>query len=86
MIRQLLQLFDWRTRLRFLLIAALILLGAAAEVLGIGLVLPFVSFSINPEAALDNRIIGPILKATGITSRTGIILVAATGIVLLFVA
>ncbi|SFN31800.1 ABC transporter ATP-binding protein [Dokdonella immobilis] len=56
-----------RRKRQLVLLLGLMLLGAIAELLSIGAVLPFISVLANPEATAKMRIVGRLMAATGLT-------------------
>jgi len=81
LIRQLFSLFDRRERLQIFGMAALLLVGSFFDVIGIGLVLPFMKVASDPGILLQNRFTGPSLRGLGLTDPKSTVI--AAGLVLL---
>src|SRR5262245_42492522 len=81
LIKTLFSLFDRRERLQIFGLAALLLVGSFFDVIGIGLVLPFMKVASDPSILLQNRFTGPSLRGLGLTDSKSIVI--ATGLVLL---
>ncbi len=67
-----------RRRGQLAVVFVLMILGAFAEVMAIGSILPFLSLAANPEGALGIPVVGPRLAATGLPPRD-LLIMAATG-------
>src|SRR5215475_7708853 len=81
LMRQLFSLFDRRERLQIFGLAAMLLVGSFFDVIGIGLVLPFMKIASDPSILLQNRFAGPFLREIGVTDPKSVII--GTGLVLL---
>ena len=84
LIRQLFDLFDRRERLQLVALALVVLLGSVLEILGIGLVLPFMRIVSEPGQMLEHARFGPLLRRLGLVDREAIILAASLSLVFLF--
>jgi ATP-binding cassette subfamily C protein len=84
-VRNLLQLFNRRERIRLLGISVLLLIASLLEVIGIGIILPLIKIIEDPELLLRNQYIGPFLHMRGLTNPQTIILVASLGTLFLFI-
>ena len=76
-LRDLARLFDRRQRIHISGVSLMLLIGSCLEVLGIGLVFPFLNIVSRPELALESPSFGPLLHELGVTTSTGIILWAS---------
>ena len=83
---QIIEIFDGRERLILAAMVALSLLAAGLETVGVGAVLPFVQFAIEPEAIHSFKILERVYRASGLGNERVFVLVLALGLVLAFVA
>ena len=81
LIGQLWYLFDRSERIEGVILLCAMALGAVFEVVGVGLVVPFIALLREPQLALETPIIQPVLSALHI--RDAQVLVIALGLALL---
>lgn len=68
-------LFDRKQKKQILGLAVLILIGGLLETMGVSMLLPVVQAIMDPEAIMENELVGVVVDALGIqTSRQLIIL------------
>jgi ATP-binding cassette subfamily C protein len=84
-VRNLLQLFSRRERIRLLGISVLLLIASLLEVIGIGVILPLIKIIADPELLLRNQYSGPFLRDRGLTNPQTLILIASLGTLCLFI-
>lgn len=59
----------WHLKLRFVLLVFLMVCSAFAEILSIGMIVPFITALTSPEIVFDNSYIQPILEILNISSN-----------------
>jgi ABC-type multidrug transport system fused ATPase/permease subunit len=64
-------------RRQFGLVLVLMLLGALAELVSIGAILPFLTLVANPGKVMHLRLLGPLLEALGLTTSAELTMAAA---------
>jgi ATP-binding cassette, subfamily B, bacterial PglK len=72
LLRDLIQLFDRRERWKLGVLSLLLFGGSLLEIVGIGIILPFIKIVGDPAAVLSNQRINPWLTRLGLdTPRSG---------------
>ncbi len=72
-----------KRKLLFIPILTLVLLCSVLEVVGIGLLLPFVGILINPEQVLNSNLITPFIKFLNISNKNELILIMTISFILI---
>jgi ABC-type multidrug transport system fused ATPase/permease subunit len=81
--RNLLRLFDRRERWKLAFLSGLLFFGSLLEVVGIGLLLPFIKIVGDPNVALRHPLVGPWITRAGIVTPRAIITAACIALVAL---
>jgi ATP-binding cassette subfamily C protein len=81
--RDILRLFDRRERWKLALLSLALFFGSLLEVVGIGILLPFIKIVGNPNVALQHKLVGPWLIRAGIETPRAIITFACVALVAL---
>lgn len=85
LLRNLLQLFDRRERWQLVGLMALVFIGSVLEVVGIGILLPFLKLVGDPALALQHEQIGPWLRRLGIGEADALIVWTSIAMLLFLV-
>ncbi len=75
LIKKFCYLFDYKLKLKFIGMIFVILFGAAAELLGVSMILPIVKLATDPQAVQTNRYCRLITRVTGIKEANHVLLV-----------
>lgn len=75
LIKKFCYLFDYKLKLKFVGMIFVILFGAAAELLGVSMILPIVTLATDPQAVQTNRYCRLITRVTGIEETNHVLLV-----------
>lgn len=84
LLRMVLSLLEPRHRLRAAGLVALMVLGSALEVLGIGAVLPFLAMAQRPDRIFEQPGVAPALRTLGVTDPGTALVLAGVALVVLF--
>ncbi|MEP6937512.1 MAG: ABC transporter ATP-binding protein [Chthoniobacterales bacterium] len=76
LLREIIGLFDRRERWKLALLAVLLFFGSLLEVVGIGIILPFIKIVGDPAVALQHPQIGPWLARAGIGTARSVTIAA----------
>lgn len=76
-LRRLHRVLSAKRQRQFKLVLLLMLVGALAEIVAIGAVVPFLSVLSDPDAARNVPILASMLNALGISSQSGVVAIAA---------
>lgn len=85
-LRKLAFLLNRRERWQLLFLFALMVLGATLEMIGVGAIPVFVSLLSNPDAVMEHEAVRALNDYLGVTSPRQLVLLAAAGLAILFVA
>lgn len=83
--RELNYLFDRKLKMKFVGMIFVVLLGAAAELCGVYVIMPIVELVTNPEAVRTNRYCRWISGITGVSDVRGVLLILIVCIIILYV-
>src|SRR5262245_13446253 len=86
LLRRFFGLFNRRDRVRLAVLGLLLLIMSLFELAIIGIILPFIKVVGEPAILLGHERIGPMLRSLGVTEPRGVILVACTFMLGVFVA
>ena len=78
-------LFDKRQKRQLVGLAGLILVGGLLETLGVSLLMPVVSAIMNPEAIMENELVGRVTEALYIQTGTQLIIFMLGSLIILYV-
>ena len=84
-LRKLFSLFNRRQKINTLIMFGLIVLGGIAETIGIGIILPFTTILLDPDAASSLPILRDIIQLPWIGGYRRFIVIMCIGLVLVFV-
>lgn len=84
MIRQIAYILNEKQRRQCYIVFVVSFFGALFELLGVSSILPFLQALLNPEAMMENRIIGFFLKLFRIDKEYEMLLLLGIGIILLY--
>lgn len=81
MYRQLLGILSKKQKIKGLFLIVLFIFVSALEMLGIGVVIPFIIAMLAPESLLENRYVAKIVVFLGLDNYNNILLIVALGII-----
>lgn len=85
MLRQLHFILDKRQRRQSVLLLLLFWVSAVLEILGVGVIIPFIMALMSPDTLMSNKIVEKLAGWFGITDARGLLIPVAVGIVLVYV-
>lgn len=77
-------LFDLKLKIKFISMIFVILFGAAAELLGVSMILPIVTLATDPQAVQTNRYCRFITKITGIEETNQVLLALIAAMIVIY--
>ena len=83
--KKLFSLFNRRQKINTLIMLGLIVIGAIAETVGIGIILPFTTILLDPDATVSFPILQNIINLPWVGGHRNFIVLMCTGLVLIFV-
>lgn len=84
-LKKLFYLFDRRTRLQFLLLFGLMLLGSILEAGGVGLIVPFITVVADPGIIESNKWLHKLNEVVGTHNPTSFLIYMSIGLVVFYV-
>lgn len=85
MLQKISYLFDKKQKRQLVGLAVLILIGGVLETLGVSMMLPVVQVIMDPEAIMDNEIVGKIIDILHIQSERQLIILMLGTLIALFI-
>lgn len=84
LIKEFRYLFDLKLKLKFIGMIFVILFGAAAELLGVSMILPIVTLATDPQAVRTNRYCRLITQFTGIEETNQVLLILIVAMIAVY--
>lgn len=84
MIKKLLRIFSAREKVRAVLLLGLMVIGAALETLGIGLIFPFITLLSNPDLLVAQPMFADAKETFGITSHKDLLFLSGLALLALY--
>lgn len=84
LIKEFRYLFDLKLKLKFIGMIFVILFGAAAELLGVSMILPIVTLATDPQAVRTNRYCRLITRFTGIEETNQVLLILIVAMIAVY--
>ena len=85
MLKKMQKIFDRKQKLEILKLMVLVIIGAFSELIGVSVIVPFISVITTPEELMQEPVVGRICKIAGITRSGQLIIGIAVLLSLIYI-